>query len=61
MTRVHNYTNNKQLTKLSLTKNRHFQPLHIVDSSVVDTINILKGIKEEHESHHGVVKGKCRH
>lgn len=36
------------------TYKKHFQPLHIVDSSVADTINILKGIKEEYESHHGV-------
>jgi ATP-dependent Clp protease ATP-binding subunit ClpB len=33
---------------------RRFQPVHVVEPSVVDTIGILRGLKERYEVHHGV-------
>ncbi|MCL5984319.1 MAG: AAA family ATPase, partial [Candidatus Thermoplasmatota archaeon] len=34
---------------------RRFQPVHVGEPSVADTISILRGIKERYELHHGVV------
>lgn len=33
---------------------RRFQPIYVSEPSVVDTISILRGIKERYELHHGV-------
>lgn len=33
---------------------RRFQPVHIEEPSVLDTISILRGLKEKYEHHHGV-------
>src|SRR5256884_3081296 len=33
---------------------RRFQPIHVGEPSVEDTISILRGIKEKYELHHGV-------
>ncbi len=33
---------------------RRFQPIYVQEPSVEDTINILRGIKEKYEMHHGV-------
>ncbi|MDY6930550.1 MAG: ATP-dependent chaperone ClpB [Halobacteriota archaeon] len=33
---------------------RRFQPIHVYEPSVEDTISILRGIKEKYELHHGV-------
>jgi len=33
---------------------RRFQPIHVHEPSVEDTISILRGIKEKYELHHGV-------
>lgn len=33
---------------------RRFQPIHISEPSIEDTISILRGIKEKYEIHHGV-------
>jgi len=33
---------------------RRFQPVHVVPSTVEDTISILRGVKELYEVHHGV-------
>jgi ATP-dependent Clp protease ATP-binding subunit ClpB len=33
---------------------RRFQPVYVNEPSVVDTISILRGIKEKYETHHGV-------
>ena len=33
---------------------RRFQPIYVAEPSVEDTINILRGIKEKYELHHGV-------
>jgi ATP-dependent Clp protease ATP-binding subunit ClpB len=33
---------------------RRFQPVHIKEPSVADTISILRGIKDKYEVHHGV-------
>jgi len=33
---------------------RRFQPIYVVESSIGDTIAILRGIKEKYEVHHGV-------
>lgn len=33
---------------------RRFQPIYVAEPSVVDTISILRGIKERYELHHGV-------
>ncbi|TMM48742.1 ATP-dependent chaperone ClpB [Qipengyuania marisflavi] len=33
---------------------RRFQPVHIAEPSVEDTISILRGLKEKYELHHGV-------
>ncbi len=33
---------------------RRFQPIHVAEPSVEDTISILRGIKEKYELHHGV-------
>ncbi len=33
---------------------RRFQPVHVSEPSVEDTISILRGIKEKYELHHGV-------
>ncbi len=35
---------------------RRFQPVYVQEPSVEDTIEILKGIKESYEKHHGGVK-----
>jgi ATP-dependent Clp protease ATP-binding subunit ClpC len=37
-----------------LTLERRFQPIHILEPSVNETINILKGIRQKYEQHHGV-------
>jgi ATP-dependent Clp protease ATP-binding subunit ClpB len=34
---------------------RRFQPVLVLEPSVIDTISILRGIKERYELHHGVV------
>lgn len=33
---------------------RRFQPLHVDEPSVEDTVSILRGLRERYESHHGV-------
>jgi ATP-dependent Clp protease ATP-binding subunit ClpB len=33
---------------------RRFQPIHVAEPSVVDTVGILRGLKERYEVHHGV-------
>jgi ATP-dependent Clp protease ATP-binding subunit ClpB len=33
---------------------RRFQPVHVGEPSVADTIGILRGLKERYEAHHGV-------
>ncbi|MEI6728272.1 MAG: AAA family ATPase [bacterium] len=33
---------------------RRFQPIYVAEPSVIDTISILRGIKERYELHHGV-------
>ncbi|KPJ71866.1 Clp protease ClpB [Parcubacteria bacterium DG_74_3] len=33
---------------------RRFQPIYVAESSIEDTISILRGIKEKYELHHGV-------
>lgn len=33
---------------------RRFQQVYVAEPSVVDTINILRGLKEKYEAHHGV-------
>jgi ATP-dependent Clp protease ATP-binding subunit ClpB len=33
---------------------RRFQPIHVAEPSVADTIGILRGLKERYEVHHGV-------
>ncbi len=33
---------------------RRFQPIHVSEPSILDTIAILRGIKEKYEVHHGV-------
>jgi len=33
---------------------RRFQPIHVAEPSVEDTIAILRGLKERYEAHHGV-------
>lgn len=33
---------------------RRFQPVHVVEPSVADTIGILRGLRERYEVHHGV-------
>jgi len=33
---------------------RRFQPIHVEEPSMEDTINILRGIKEKYEVHHGI-------
>lgn len=33
---------------------RRFQPIHVKEPSVADTISILRGLKERYEAHHGV-------
>ncbi len=33
---------------------RRFQPIHVGEPSVVDTVSILRGLKERYERHHGV-------
>ena len=33
---------------------RRFQPVHVEEPSVVDTVGILRGLKERYEVHHGV-------
>jgi len=33
---------------------RRFQPVHVGEPSVADTISILRGLKERYETHHGV-------
>ena len=33
---------------------RRFQPLYIAEPSVIDTISILRGLKEKYEVHHGI-------
>ena len=33
---------------------RRFQPLHVDEPTVADTVSILRGIKEKYELHHGV-------
>eukprot|EP01095_Lingulamoeba_sp_RSL-Kostka_P000494 TRINITY_DN10787_c0_g1_i1.p1 TRINITY_DN10787_c0_g1~~TRINITY_DN10787_c0_g1_i1.p1 ORF type:complete len:891 (+),score=302.54 TRINITY_DN10787_c0_g1_i1:134-2674(+) len=33
---------------------RRFQPVHVDESSIEDTISILRGIKEKYETHHAV-------
>ena len=33
---------------------RRFQPVHVAEPSVADTIGILRGLKERYEVHHGV-------
>ncbi|MCF7820802.1 MAG: AAA family ATPase [Candidatus Pacebacteria bacterium] len=33
---------------------RRFQPIHVNEPSLEDTVNILRGIKEKYEVHHGV-------
>jgi ATP-dependent Clp protease ATP-binding subunit ClpB len=33
---------------------RRFQPIHVSEPSIEDTISILRGIKEKYEVHHGV-------
>ena len=33
---------------------RRFQPVHVAEPSVVDTVGILRGLKERYEVHHGV-------
>ena len=33
---------------------RRFQPVHVAEPSVEDTISILRGLKEKYELHHGV-------
>jgi len=33
---------------------RRFQPVHVIEPSIEDTIAILRGIKEKYEVHHGV-------
>ncbi len=33
---------------------RRFQPIYVAESSVEDTISILRGLKEKYEIHHGV-------
>ncbi len=33
---------------------RRFQPIHVAEPSIEDTISILRGIKEKYEVHHGV-------
>jgi len=33
---------------------RRFQPIHVHEPSVIDTVSILRGIKEKYELHHGV-------
>ena len=34
---------------------RRFQPVYIAEPSVVDTISIMRGIKDKYELHHGVI------
>lgn len=34
---------------------RRFQPVHVQEPSVEDTISILRGLKERYEVHHGVI------
>jgi ATP-dependent Clp protease ATP-binding subunit ClpB len=34
---------------------RRFQPVMVLEPSVIDTISILRGIKERYELHHGVI------
>jgi ATP-dependent Clp protease ATP-binding subunit ClpB len=33
---------------------RRFQPVHVNEPSVVDTVSILRGLKKRYETHHGV-------
>jgi ATP-dependent Clp protease ATP-binding subunit ClpB len=33
---------------------RRFQPIHVAEPSVADTVGILRGLKERYEVHHGV-------
>ncbi|MCY4049087.1 MAG: ATP-dependent chaperone ClpB [Hyphomicrobiales bacterium] len=33
---------------------RRFQPIHVNESSVSDTVSILRGLKERYQTHHGV-------
>ena len=33
---------------------RRFQPVHVAEPSVADTVGILRGLKERYEVHHGV-------
>jgi ATP-dependent Clp protease ATP-binding subunit ClpB len=33
---------------------RRFQPVHVVEPSVADTIGILRGLQDRYETHHGV-------
>lgn len=33
---------------------RRFQPIHVGEPTVLDTISILRGLKEKYENHHGV-------
>ncbi len=33
---------------------RRFQPVHVAEPSVEDTVGILRGLKERYENHHGV-------
>ncbi len=34
---------------------RRFQPIHVAEPSIEDTVSILRGIKEKYEVHHGVI------
>jgi ATP-dependent Clp protease ATP-binding subunit ClpB len=33
---------------------RRFQPIHVMEPSVEDTVSILRGLKKKYEEHHGV-------
>jgi ATP-dependent Clp protease ATP-binding subunit ClpB len=33
---------------------RRFQPIHVTEPSVEDTVSILRGLKKKYEEHHGV-------
>ena len=37
---------------------RRFQPVHVAEPTVADTVSILRGIKDRYELHHGV-RSKC--
>ncbi|XP_073059204.1 chaperone protein ClpB1-like [Primulina eburnea] len=44
----------KKYVEKNPTYKKHFKPLHLADTSVADTIKILKGMKDEYETHHCV-------